>query len=94
MGNITMFTDKEKYFSTIVDQFLEQCCKRQPGLHIPDRALFPAFRAFWADTANDHNHPALLGQFRVEMTQQGYRSNGVKRPRWYGLALNTVKKKP
>jgi hypothetical protein len=93
MGNIVMSTDEEKNFSAVVDQFLEQCCKRQPDLHIPDRVLFPAFRAFWAGTTNEHNHPALLGQFRVEMTQRGYRSNGVKKPRWYGLTLKTVKKK-
>ncbi len=88
-----MFADEEKNFAAVVDQFLERCCKRQPGLHIPDRVLFPVFRAFWADATNEYDHPALLGQFRVEMTQQGYRSNGAKRPRWYGLTLKTVKKK-
>jgi len=87
-----MFTDEEHNFSTVVDQFLEQYCKRQPGLHIPDGVLFPVFRAFWTDTTNEIGHPALLGQFRVAMTQRGYRSNGAKRPRWYGLTLNTAKK--
>jgi len=88
-----MLINEERYFSIVVDQFLEQCCKRQPGFHIPDCTLFPVFRAFWAGTTNEYDHPALLGQFRVEMTQRGYRSNGAKRPRWYGLTLNTVKKK-
>ncbi len=88
-----MFTDEENNFSTVVDQFLEQCCKCQPGLQVPDRMLFPVFRAFWSGKANGYVHPTLLGQFRVEMTQRGYRSNGAKRPRWYGLTLHTVKKK-
>jgi hypothetical protein len=80
-------------FSEIVGQFLEQWCESGAGLHIPDEKLFPKFRAFWARTVKEAEHPALLGQFRVELAQRGYRSNGVKRPRWYGLTLRAKRRK-
>jgi hypothetical protein len=59
-------------------------------LSITDRELFPEFRAFWMATAQDTQHPALLGQFRVELAKQGFRSIGKKRPRWYGLTLHQL----
>jgi hypothetical protein len=74
-------------FSDIVDQFLSRYCRLGSGLNISDRTLFPEFRAFWNSKAHAALHPSLLGQFRIELAGRGYRSNGWKIPRWYGLAL-------
>ena len=79
--------DVKQDFSDIVDQFISQYCRLGSGLNISDRTLFPVFRAFWISRAHATPHPALLGQFRVELAGRGYRSNGRKRPCWYGLAL-------
>jgi hypothetical protein len=72
----------------MVGQFLEQFAERGARLHVSDQTLFPKFRAFWVRTTKGTMHPALLGQFRVELTERGFRSRGVKRPRWYGLTLH------
>jgi hypothetical protein len=82
------YTQQE--FSDIVGRFLARYCRVEAGLNISDKTLFPAFRAFWQATAREAQHPALLGQFRVELTQRGFRSNGPKRPRWYGLTLHQL----
>ena len=83
----TKSASQEAPFSEVVDQFLEQWCVSGNGLHVVDKALFPKFRAFWTQMTGKKEHPALMGQFRVELTQRGFRSNGAKRPRWYGLDL-------
>ncbi len=44
-------------------------------LNISDRTLFPAFQAFWQEMAPEAQHPALLGQFRVALAEQGYPDN-------------------
>ncbi len=77
-------------FSEIVDWFLARYCTVGKGLSISDKTLFPVFRTFWTNTAIETQHPALLGQFRVELAQRGFRSNGAKRPRWYGLTLHQL----
>ncbi len=77
-------------FSDLVDQFIKRYCRFGTGLSIADSALFPAFRAFWITTAPDTQHPALLGQFRVELTERGFQSRGRKRLRWYGLTLHQL----
>lgn len=77
-------------FSDLVDHFIRRYCRVGAGLHTSDRTLFPAFRAFWRTTAPDTQHPALLGQFRVELAERGFRSRGPKRPRWYGLTLHQL----
>jgi hypothetical protein len=79
--------DVQQAFSDLVDHFIRQYCRVGDDLHISERKLFPAFRAFWRATAPETQHPALLGQFRVELAERGFRSKGQKRPRWYGLAL-------
>ncbi len=56
-------------FSESVDRFLARSCRVGTGLSISDEELFPAFRAFWSTTATETQHPALLGQFRVELAQ-------------------------
>lgn len=80
----------QQEFSVIVDRFLTRYCRVGNGLSISDKTLFPVFRAFWIATATETQHPALLGQFRVELAQRGFRSNGPKRPRWYGLTLHRL----
>jgi hypothetical protein len=85
-----MNLDVQQDISDIVDQFITRYCQPGNGLNISDRTLFPAFRAFWMETAQETPHPSLLGQFRVELAERGYRSNGRKRPRWYGLTLHQL----
>ena len=80
----------QQEFSDIVDQFINRYCRIGNGLSIADKRLFPAFQAFWIATATKTRHPALLGQFRVELAERGFRSNGPKRPRWYGLTLHQL----
>jgi hypothetical protein len=80
----------QQEFSEIVDRFITLHCRVGTGLSISDKTLFPVFRAFWIETAAETQHPALLGQFRVELVQRGFRSNGPKRPRWYGLTLHQL----
>jgi len=77
-------------FSDMVDHFIRRYCRLGTDVNISDRTLFPAFRAFWIATTHETPHPALLGQFRVELSERGYRSIGRKRPRWYGLTLHQV----
>ena len=81
---------QQQEFTEIVDRFLTRYCRVGAGLNISDKTLFPVFRAFWIATATETQHPALLGQFRVELTQRGFRSHGPKRPRWYGLTLHQL----
>jgi hypothetical protein len=90
MSQSTIHHYVQQEFSEIVGLFITRHCNVGTGLSISDKKLFPAFRAFWAITANETEHPALLGQFRVELAQRGFRSNGPKRPRWYGLTLSHV----
>jgi hypothetical protein len=80
----------QQEFSEIVERFINRYCRVGNGLSISDKALFPVFRAFWMSIATETQHPALLGQFRVELAERGFRSNGPKRPRWYGLTLHRL----
>ena len=82
--------DEQQDFSDLVDHFIRRYCRFGNGLNIADRTLFPEFRAFWIATSHEIPHPALLGQFRVELTERGFHSNGPKRPRWYGLTLHQL----
>jgi hypothetical protein len=82
--------DVRQDFSDLVDHFIRRYCRLGNDLNIADRTLFPAFQAFWIATVPDTQHPALLGQFRVELVERGFRSRGRKRPRWYGLTLHQL----
>jgi len=82
--------DMQSDFTETVDHFIKRYCRRGTGLNISDKALFQEFRAFWITKASETQHPALLGQFRVELTERGFHSNGPKRPRWYGLTLHRL----
>jgi hypothetical protein len=82
-----MYPDTQNPFSDMVGQFLAQRCQRRTDLQVSDRKLFSQFRAFWSSRAPQSAYPALLGQYRVELTKRGYRSHGGKRPHWYGLTL-------
>ena len=82
-----MSIDLSSSFSTVVAQFVTTCCDVAPDLSVPDATLFPRFRSFWLRSTHDLSYSALLGQFRVTMTLQGFHSSGGKKPRWHGLAL-------
>jgi hypothetical protein len=87
-----MSTATHHTFSEIVGQFLDQRCMTDGAdLHVSCERLFPQFRAFWTATTHGAHYPALLGQFRVEMTERGYQSTGGKRPIWYGLTLRPTR---
>ena len=84
---ILMRADEERRFSHALTNFLEQECVKGPHLSISDKQLFRSFRAFWLKAPEQFDHPALLGQFRVELAQRGFSSEGAgKHPRWLGLA--------
>ncbi len=82
--------ETQQDFSELVDYFTKRYCRVGDDLSILDRELFPVFRAFWNAKTFDTKHPALLGQFRVELTERGFKSRGRKRLRWYGIALHKI----
>ncbi|SRR5579884_677463 len=86
-----MDTYKDAFFSSIVSQFLAQQCEISPGKSVQGRVLFRRFRDYWNEVTHGTRHPALLGQFRVELTVQGFSSSGGKWPRWYDLTLRKKK---
>jgi hypothetical protein len=80
--------DEEKRFSRVLTNFLEQYCIRAEDVSITDKQLFRYFRAFWMHAPEQFDHPALLGQFRVELAQRGFLSASAgKHPRWLDLTL-------
>jgi len=81
----------EPFFSRVVSQFLELHCEIVPGKSAQGRVLFRRFREYWNEVTHGARHPALLGQFRVELTKQGFTSTGGKWPLWEGLALRKKK---
>jgi hypothetical protein len=66
-----MRTDQDGRFSRAVTRFLEQQCVMGAAYSIADEQLFARFRAFWARAPERFDHPALLGQFRVELAERG-----------------------
>lgn len=90
---VLMRADEERRFSHALTNFLEQECIKGSHLSISDKQLFRSFQAFWLKAPEQFDHPALLGQFRVELTQRGFPSDSAgKHPRWLGLALRTPAK--
>ena len=90
---ILMRADEERRFSHALTNFLEQECIKGSHLSTSDKQLFRSFRTFWLKAPEQFDHPALLGQFRVELTQRGFPSDSAgKHPRWLGLALRTPAK--
>jgi hypothetical protein len=90
MGLRATKQETQQDFSEHVDYFVRRYCRVGDDLSILDRELFPVFRAFWNATALDIQYPALLGQFRVELTEKGFKSRGRKRIRWYGIGLHKL----
>ena len=83
-----MRADDERSFSHALTNFLERHCVKGADLSITDRQLFRRFREFWMQAPGCFDHPALLGQFRVELTQRGFVATSTgKHPRWIGLSL-------
>ena len=87
-----MDTYKDAFFSSIVSQFLAQHCEISPSKSVQGRVLFRRFRDYWNEVTHGSKHPALLGQFRVELTVQGFACSSGKWPRWYDLTLRKKKK--
>jgi len=88
-----MRADEERRFSHALTNFLEQECIKGSHLSVSDKQLFRSFRVFWLKAPEQFDHPALLGQFRVELTQRGFPSDSAgKHPRWLGLTLRTPAK--
>jgi hypothetical protein len=80
--------DEEKGFSRALTNFLEKQCIRAADASITDKQLFRYFRAFWMQAPECFDHPALLGQFRVELAQRGFLAASTgKHPCWLGLTL-------
>lgn len=74
-------------FANVVEKFLQECCTLEKQQSVEDTRLFANFRAYYKRVWQDEPYPALLGQFRVELTQRGFRSSSDKHPTWYGIAL-------
>ena len=85
--------NEEKRFSRALTNFLKQQCVRGTDFSITDKQLFRHFRAFWVQTPEYFDHPALLGQFRVELAQRGLLAASTgKHPRWLGITLRNPDK--
>ncbi len=81
-----MRTGEDERFSRAVTRFLEQQCVVGAPYSIADERLFALFKAFWNHAPERYDHPALLGQFRVELVERGFHAEpGRKSPHWLGL---------
>jgi hypothetical protein len=81
-----MRTGEDERFSRAVTRFLKQQCVVGSPYSIADERLFALFKAFWNNAPERYDHPALLGQFRVELVERGLQAEpGGKSPRWLGL---------
>ncbi len=90
----TLPVHEDRRLSHALKNFLEQQCVKGADYSIPDKHLFRYFREFWMQAPECFDHPALLGQFRVELAQRGFLSASTgKHPRWLGLTLRQQDKK-
>ncbi len=81
-----MRTDEDGRFSRAMTRFLEQRCVMGALYSIADEQLFALFKAFCLQAPERFDHPALLGQFRVELMERGFHAEpGGKWPYWLGL---------
>ena len=81
-----MRTDEDGHFSRAMTRFLEQRCVIGGLYSIADEQLFALLKAFWLQAPERFDHPALLGQFRVELVQHGFHAQpGGKWPHWLSL---------
>lgn len=81
-----MNTGEDVRFSRAVTRFLEQECVVGAPYSIADERLFALFKAFWNHAPERYDHPALVGQFRVELVERGFHAiPGGKSPHWLGL---------
>jgi hypothetical protein len=79
---------EDQRFSAIVTRFLERRCEMDAEFSISDERFFQRFRAYWMHSPEHFDHPALLGQLRVELRLRGFCAQpGGKHPRWHGLTL-------
>jgi hypothetical protein len=90
----SLLVNEDRRFSHALKNFLEQQCVKGADFSITDKQLFRNFRAFWMQAPECFDHPALLGQFRVELAQRGFLSASTgKHPRWLGLTYRKQDKK-
>ena len=81
-----MRIDEDGCFSGAMTRFLEQRCVIGALYSIADEQLFALFKAYWLQAPERFDHPALLGQFRVELVQHGFHAQpGGKWPHWLSL---------
>ena len=81
-----MRADEDRHFSRMMTLFLDRQCVIEASYSIADEHLFALFKAFWKQAPERFDHPALLGQFRVELVKRGFHAEpGGKRPHWRGL---------
>jgi hypothetical protein len=86
--------DEDRRFSHALTNFLAHQCVKGADFSITDRQLFRRFREFWMRAPECFDHPALLGQFRVGLTQRGLVAASTgKHPRWIGLTLRQPAKR-
>ena len=84
-----MRTDEDGRFSRAMTRFLEQQRVIGAEYSIADEHLFALFKAFWLQAPERFDHPALLGQFRVELVEHGFHAEpGGKWPHWFGLTTH------
>jgi hypothetical protein len=82
-----MSSVEDTRFSRAMTRFLEQECVVGAPYSIADERLFAHFRAFWNHAPECFDHPALLGQFRVELVERRFHAEpDGQRPQWLGLA--------
>ena len=81
-----MRTNEDGRFSRAMTRFLEHQCVIGARYSIADEHLFALFKAFWIQAPERFDHPALLGQFRVELVERGFHAEpGGKWPHWLSL---------
>src|SRR2546430_11633830 len=81
-----MRADGGRDFSLAMTRFLEQQCVIGASYSVADEHLFTRFKAFWLQAPERFDHPALLGQFRVELVERGFHAKpGGKWPHWFRL---------
>lgn len=86
-----MKPDESVGFSRAVTRFLEQQCVVGAPYSITDEHLFALFKAFWSQAPEQFDHPALLGQFRVELVERGFQAEPAgKLPQWLGLTAREL----
>ena len=85
---MVMRNEKDRRLAHAMTRFLKQKCIRGMLYSISDDNLFSSFRSFWIQAPEYVDHPALFGQFHIELAYRGSQTEpSGKRPHWIGLTL-------